>query len=97
MTRDGALVTRPADTGILRGITRTTIFDVAAKLGLRIEERAFTVDEAKTAREAFVSSATLIAMPVVAIDGQAVANGHPGSVTLSLRQAFFDVAEKSPA
>ncbi|MBN9236290.1 MULTISPECIES: D-amino-acid transaminase [Phyllobacteriaceae] len=97
VTRDGALVTRPADTGILRGITRTTIFDVAAKLGLRIEERAFTVDEAKTAREAFVSSATLIAMPVVAIDGQAVANGHPGSVTLSLRQAFFDVAEKSPA
>jgi D-alanine transaminase len=97
VTRDGALVTRPAEHGILRGITRTTLFDVAAKLGLRVEERGFTVAEAKAAREAFISSATTIAMPVVAIDGAPVANGHPGSVTLSLRQAFFDVAEKIPA
>ena len=94
VTKDGALVTRPAEHGILRGITRTTLFDVAAKLGLRVEERGFTVAEAKAAREAFISSATTIAMPVVAIDGAPVANGHPGSVTLSLRQAFFDVAEK---
>ncbi|MCG7503740.1 D-amino-acid transaminase [Mesorhizobium retamae] len=97
VTKDGVLVTRPAEHGILRGITRTTIFDVAAKLGLKIEERSFSVAEAKAAREAFISSATTIAMPVVAIDGQTVANGHPGSTTLSLRQAFFDVAEKSPA
>ena len=97
VTRDGALVTRPADHGILRGITRTTLFEVAARLGLRVEERGFSVEEAKAAREAFISSATTIALPVVAIDGVPVANGHPGSVTLSLRQAFFDVAEKSPA
>ena len=97
VTRDGALVTRPADHGILRGITRTTLFEVAARLGLRVEERGFSVEEAKAAREAFISSATTIALPVVAIDGVPVANGHPGSVTLSLRQVFFDVAEKSPA
>lgn len=97
VTGDGVLVTRPADHGILRGITRTTLFDVAARLGHRIEERGFTVAEAKAAREAFFSSATTIAMPIVEIDGEPVANGHPGTVTLSLRQAFFDVAEKSPA
>lgn len=97
ITRDGVLVTRPAEHGILRGITRTTLFDVAAKLGLKIEERGFSVAEAKAAREVFISSATTIAMPVVAIDGAPVANGHPGSITVSLRQAFFDVAEKSPA
>lgn len=97
VTQDGALVTRPADQGILRGITRTTLLDVADKLGLRVEERAFTVDEALGAREAFLSSATTLAMPIVAIDGHPVANGHPGSVTLSLRQAFFEIAEKSPA
>lgn len=97
VTGDGALVTRPAEHGILRGITRTTLLDVAAKLGLRVEERGFTVAEAKAAREAFISSATTIAMPVVAIDGAPVANGHPGSVVLSLRQAFFDIAEKRPA
>ena len=97
VTRDGKLVTRPAEHGILRGITRTTLFEVAAKLGLKVEERYFSVSEAKEAREAFISSATTIAMPVVAIDDVPVANGHPGSVTLSLRQAFFDIAEKSPA
>ncbi|RWP41054.1 MAG: D-amino-acid transaminase [Mesorhizobium sp.] len=97
ITRDGVLVTRPAEHGILRGITRTTLFEVAAKLGLKIEERGFSVAEAKAAREVFISSATTIAMPIVAIDGAPVANGHPGSITLSLRHAFFDVAEKSPA
>lgn len=97
VTKDGVLVTRPAEHGILRGITRTSLFKVAAKLGLKIEERAFSVAEAKSAREAFLSSATTLATPIVAIDDDAVANGHPGSITLSLRQAFFDVAEKSPA
>jgi len=97
VTKEGVLVTRPAKHGILRGITRTTLFKVAERLGLKIEERGFTVAEAMAAREAFVSSATTTAMPVVAIDGHPVANGHPGSITLSLRQAFFDVAEKSPA
>ena len=94
VTQDGALVTRPAENGILRGVTRTTLFDLAKKLGLRIEERAFSVDEAKRAREAFISAATTLVMPVVSIDGSIIANGSPGSIALSLRDAFFDVAEK---
>lgn len=97
VTKDGKLVTRPADHGILRGVTRTTLMEVAKKLGLRVEERGFTVDEAKAAREAFITAATTLVMPIVAIDGQPVANGHPGSVALSLREAFFDVAEKIQA
>jgi D-alanine transaminase len=97
VTSEGVLVTRPADHGILRGITRTTLFEVASSLGLRIEERGFTVDEAKAAREAFISSATTVAMPVVSIDGVPIANGHPGSIVLSLRQAFFHIAEKTLA
>jgi D-alanine transaminase len=97
VTRDGRLVTRPAEHGILRGVTRTTIFDLAVRLGLEIEERGFTVDEAKAAREAFITAATTVVMPVVEIDGTPVANGHPGSVTLSLRSAFFDIAEKTEA
>lgn len=97
VTSDGKLVTRPAEFGILRGVTRTTILDVAKKLGLEVEERAFSVEEAKAAKEAFISSATTLAMPVVEIDGAVVANGHPGETTLSLREAFFDIAEKTPA
>lgn len=97
VTRDGVLVTRPAEHGILRGVTRTTLLDVVAKLGLKFEERRFTVEEAQSAREAFISSATTIVMPVVEINGKPVANGHPGTVALSLRRAFFDIAEKTKA
>ncbi|MBO6719649.1 MAG: D-amino-acid transaminase [Rhizobiaceae bacterium] len=97
VTKDGKLVTRQADTGILRGITRTTLFDVAKKLNVTVEERDFTVEEAQSAREAFVTSATKTVMPVVAIDDRPVGNGHPGSVAQALREAFFDVAEKTSA
>jgi D-alanine transaminase len=97
VTKDGTLVTRPAEFGILRGVTRTTVMDVAAKSGLKVEERGFSVEEAKGAREAFITAATMVVMPVVAIDGQPVANGHPGSTALALREAFFGVAEKTPA
>ena len=97
VTMDGVLVTRPADRGILRGITRQTTMKVAAKLGLKVEERAFSVEEAKAAREAFVSSASSVIMPVVSIDGTAIANGSPGSVAIELRNTFFDVAEKRKA
>ena len=94
ITRDGVLVTRPAEHGILRGVTRTTLFDLAKRLNLKIEEREFSVAEAKGAREAFISAATTLVMPVVVIDGAPIANGSPGSLSLSLRDAFFDVAEK---
>jgi D-alanine transaminase len=97
VTRDGSLVTRPADAGILRGVTRATVMKIAERLGLKVEERGFSVEEAKQAKEAFITAATTVVMPVVSIDGASVANGHPGSVTLSLREAFFDVAEKTPA
>lgn len=97
VSKEGRLVTRPAGHGILRGVTRTTLFEVAAKLGLTIEERGFTVEEAQGAREAFITAATTIVMPVVAIDGRPVANGHPGETTLALRAAFFDIAEHTQA
>ena len=58
--RDGTLVTRPAEHGILRGITRTTLMDVAAKLGLKITERNFSVSEMLAAREIFLTAATSI-------------------------------------
>lgn len=93
VTTDGSLVTRPAEHGILKGITRTVVLDVAARHGIRVEERAFSVDEAKRAREAFVTAATQIVMPVVKIDGAVVANGKPGSIATQLREAFHDHAE----
>ena len=95
VTPDGALVTRQADEAILHGVTRAALIDVAHKLGLILEERAFTVQEALGAREAFVSSATTTAMPVVSIDGQAIGGGRPGPVAPALRRAFRETAEAS--
>jgi len=95
VTRDGVLVTRATSQALLGGITRLTLFDVVAREGLRLEQRAFTVAEALDAREAFVTSATSIVMPVVRIDGRPVGNGAPGSVSLRLREVFHEVAASS--
>ena len=92
---NGTLRTRPAEHGILRGVTRTTLMDVARPLGLEVEERAFSVEEMLAAREVFVTAATSICFPVVAIDGKTIGNGHPGSIAQNIREAFFDIAEKT--
>ncbi|MEO0543833.1 MAG: D-amino-acid transaminase [Pseudomonadota bacterium] len=96
VTKDRVLVTRPAEHGILRGITRQGVIDVAEKHGLSIQERGFTVEEALDALEMFVTSATSIVMPVVRLDGHSIANGEPGSVVRDLRGAFHSVAERTP-
>ena len=93
VTRDGAVVTRPADFGILRGITRTVVLEVIAEHGLKLEERPFTVDEAYAAREAFITSATQFVMPVVRIDGRPVGNGAPGLIASALRRDYHAHAE----
>jgi D-alanine transaminase len=93
VTPPGALITRQADHGILRGITRTVTFDVIKAHGLTIEERAFTLEEAYAAKEAFVTSATQIVLSVVRIDGHVIGDGKPGPVAAALRREFHDYAE----
>jgi D-alanine transaminase len=93
VTAEGALVTRQADNAILHGVTRAALIGVAAALGLRLEERPFAPGEALKAREAFLSSATTIAMPVVSLDDQAIGDGRPGKTTLALRRAFHELAK----
>jgi D-alanine transaminase len=95
VAEDGALVTRQADQAILRGVTRSTLLDLAARQGFSFQERPFSLEEAYRAREAFFSSATTIAMPVVAIDGRTIGDGRPGPLTLALRRAFEDFAQRT--
>lgn len=95
MTKDGKIVTRPADFGILQEITRAVVMEEIANLQLRLEERAFTVEEASNAAEAFVTAATQLVMPVVKIDGKDVGNGKPGPVATRLREQFHRFAEFS--
>ena len=93
VTQAGAVVTRPADHAILCGITRTVLFDVIKAQGFRLEERAFTLAEAYAAREAFVTAASQIVLPVVRIDGRPIGEGRPGPVATALRREFHKYAE----
>jgi len=93
VTRDGALVTRQTDEHILWGVTRLAVRALAEEEGLRIEERAFTVEEAQAAREAFITSATSFVTPVVSIDGSTIGNGAPGSVATRLRALYMAAAD----
>ena len=95
VTQAGIVVTHPADHGILRGITRAVLFDVIKGQGLTVEERAFTLQEAYAAREAFVTAASQIVLPVVRIDGRAIGGGRPGPVATALRREFHRYAEQS--
>ena len=90
VTHDDRLLTRPATHEILNGITRQTILKLAAARGLTFEERAFSLDEALAAREAFISSATSFVTPVTQIDDTTLGNGRAGSFTMDLRSAYFD-------
>jgi D-alanine transaminase len=91
--KQGRLITRPIGQDILRGVTRTTLIDLLERENVALVERAFTVEEAKAAREAFITSATNIVMPVVRIDGQPIGNGAPGMLSLKLRSEFHTSAE----
>jgi D-alanine transaminase len=95
ITPAGILVTRQADQTILRGVARTTLLALLTAEGLNFEERPFSLGEAYAAREAFLTSAINIAMPVVAIDDRPIGDGRPGRTTLSLRSKFHAFAETS--
>jgi D-alanine transaminase len=95
VTAGGAVVTRPADHGILSGIARAVVLDAVAAQGLTLVERAFTTKEAQAAKEAFVTAASQIVQPVVRIDGKPVGDGRPGPVAAALRREFHRHAELS--
>jgi D-alanine transaminase len=92
VTPDGVLVTRHTGNAILNGITRLAVLGAAKAAGVRLDERAFSISEAKAAREAFLTSTTSLVLPVVSIDGQKVADGMPGPVTQALRAAYVRAA-----
>jgi D-alanine transaminase len=85
---DGTVITRDLTNAILPGVTRRIMLDAMAEAQIRIVERKFTVAEAKVAKEAFLSSATGAAVPVVAIDGQMIGNGAPGPLTSRIRALY---------
>ena len=91
---DGKLRTRDAQANILRGITRAAVMQLVADEGLELEERGFTVDEAKRAKEAFFTSASGFVMPTTSIDGVKIGDGKPGPIATRLRERYLDQARR---
>lgn len=88
VTPEGVLVTRPLGRDILAGITRQRLQGLAGDIGLTVQERPFTRDEALAAREVLVTSTSSFCLPVVAIDDQPIGEGTPGPIALSLQDRF---------
>jgi D-alanine transaminase len=92
VTNNATVVTRAADNAILNGVTRLAVLDIIAREGYRFNERPFTVEEAKMAREAFLTSTTVDLLPVVRIDDAPVHDGKPGPLSRKLRAAYLAYA-----
>jgi D-alanine transaminase len=90
VSAEGKVVTRDVSHAILNGITRIALLKLIREAGYELEERAFTVEEAKAAREAFLTSSTSFLLPIVAIDDTPVGNGHPGILCGKLRARYMD-------
>jgi D-alanine transaminase len=90
VTPDNKVVTRDATHSILNGITRITLLELIRREGYELEERSFSVDEARAAREAFLTSSTSFVLPITQLDGKPIGNGHPGILTGKLRQHYLD-------
>ena len=88
VTHDNEIVTRELSTDILHGITRVSVLKIAKLHQLKIVERAFSVEELMSAKEAFSTSASGFVNPVVKVNGTAIGNGEPGHVTESLRASY---------
>jgi D-alanine transaminase len=95
--QDGVLRTRDTQANILRGVTRRSLIEIAREEGVRFEERAFSLDEAKRAREAFITGAGTLVLPVVRIDGVQIGGGEPGPVARALRESYIARARRGAA
>ncbi|WP_127112924.1 D-amino-acid transaminase [Shimia sediminis] len=93
--KNGKIVTRPLSNDILHGITRKAVLRMAEEAQMEIEERLFTIEEAKEADEAFTTSASAFVMPVVEIDGVALGDGTPGPIAKRLREIYLDESMKA--
>lgn len=94
VTKAGTIVTRHLSNDILHGITRAAVLRFAEEAQIKVEERAFTIEEAQDAAEAFITSASAFVMPVVEIDGTEIGGGTPGPIATRLREIYLEESLK---
>ena len=90
LTAKGVVRTAPNGPRILPGVTRVAVIEAARRLGLTVEERAFTVEEMYGAQEVFFASTTLWTYPLVSVEGRLIGSGKPGPVVKMLRDALYE-------
>ena len=90
--KNNTIITRDLSNKLLPGITRQTILEVAKKLKLTIEERAFTIAEVQSANEAFISSAATLILPVIEINNNIIGGGKIGPITKILRETYIKIS-----
>ena len=95
IVKGGRIITRQLSTDILHGITRAAVLRFAREAQMEVEERPFTIEEARSASEAFITSASSFVMPVVVIDGVILGDGTPGPVATRLREIYLDESRKA--
>jgi D-alanine transaminase len=94
VTADKRVITRQLSAAILAGITRASLFKLIAADNYKLEERPFTLAEAKAAAEAFLTSSTSLVLPVTQIDDTPIGDGKPGPMTRKLREAMLAYVSK---
>ncbi len=94
IVKNGQIITRARSNDILHGITRSAVLRFAREAQMELVERNFTIDEAQSADEAFVTSASTFVMPVVEIDGKALGAGMPGPIAARLREIYLEESLK---
>lgn len=95
--KEGCLVTRDLDNAVLPGVTRRVLAKVAESAQMPIVERRFTRADALEAREAFITAATIGALPVVTVDGDAIGDGKPGPIVRRLQELYRRAAGRKAA
>ena len=89
------IITHPANTKILKGVTRDTIIKILKKNNFNVIEKPFNLIEAKNAKEAFITSSTLSVLPVVKIDNYNISNGKPGDITKKIMYLYNNYINKN--
>ncbi len=86
--KNGEIVTPPPSAGILEGITRNTVMEIARDLGIKVEEKLFTLFDVYSSDECFLTGTAAEVIPVVKLDGRTIGDGRPGAITNRLIEAF---------
>ena len=95
LVRDGDLYTPPIDAGILEGITREAVIEIAANAGITVREVPLTRHDVYIAQECFLTGSAAEVIPVVKVDSRTIGDGKPGSMTRNLSERFYQLTRKS--